>query len=311
MDAYTSRHPSEAGGFHRALAGELPDGWQSHLPAFTPADGDMATRDAGGATLAALAAVVTNMVGGSADLDPSTRTAMKDGGDFESPQRPRIDDGPKTQGSAGGEWSYAGRNIHFGVREHAMAAALTGMAVHGGLVPFGATFLSFSDYMRPSLRLAALSQAHVIYVFTHDSLALGEDGPTHQPVEHLASLRAIPNMTVVRPSDATETVEAWRVALAHTGGPVALILTRQKLPVIDRTAMAPAAGLAQGAYVLVETAGAPLEVILIATGSEVALALDVHARLGARRHRQSGRVDAVPGTVRGAAAVVPRRGVAA
>ena len=150
--------------------------------------------------------------------------------------------------------------------------------VHGGLVPFGATFLSFSDYMRPSMRLAALSQAHVIYVFTHDSLALGEDGPTHQPVEHLASLRAIPNMMVVRPSDATETVEAWRAALARTGGPVALILTRQKLPVIDRTAMAPASGLAKGAYVLVETAGESPDVILIATGSEVALALDVYAR---------------------------------
>lgn len=279
LDAYVSRHPDEAGCFRRALAGELPHGWQSHLPAFTPADGDMATRDAGGRALAALAGVVTNMVGGSADLDPSTRTAMKDRGDFESPPRPPIDDGPKTQGSAGGEWSYAGRNIHFGVREHAMAAALTGMALHGGLVPFGATFLSFSDYMRPSLRLAALSHARVIYVFTHDSLALGEDGPTHQPVEHLASLRAMPNLLVVRPSDATETVEAWRVALEHTGGPVALILTRQKLPVIDRTATAPAGGLAHGAYVLVETAGAPLDIILIATGSEVALALDVHARL--------------------------------
>ena len=146
-------------------------------------------------------------------------------------------------------------------------------------VPFGATFLSFSDYMRPSIRLAALSEAHVIYVFTHDSLALGEDGPTHQPVEHLASLRAMPNMMVIRPSDATETVEAWRVALAHTGGPVAIVLTRQKLPVLDRAAMAPAAGLAQGAYVLVESAGPAPELILIATGSEVALALDAHARL--------------------------------
>ena len=279
LDAYALRHATEAASFRRALVGELPDGWQSKLPVFTPADGDMATRDAGGAALAALAAVVTNIVGGSADLNPSTRTAMKDRGDFENPQRPHVDDGPTTQGSAGGDWSYAGRNLHFGVREHAMAAALTGMSVHGGLVPFGATFLSFSDYMRPSLRLAALSQARVIYVFTHDSLALGEDGPTHQPVEHLASLRAMPNMLVVRPSDATETVEAWRVALQHTGGPVALILTRQKLPVIDRTAMAPAGGLAQGAYVLVETAGARPEVILIATGSEVALALDVHARL--------------------------------
>jgi transketolase len=293
VDLYASHHADEAATFHRVLAGELPDGWQSHLPAFTPADGDMATRDAGGKVLDALAAVVTNLVGGSADLNPSTRTAMKGRGDFESPERPRVDDAPRTQGSAGGEWSYAGRNIHFGVREHAMAAALTGMAVHGGLVPFGATFLSFSDYMRPSVRLAALSRAHVIYVFTHDSLALGEDGPTHQPVEHLASLRAMPNIMVVRPSDASETVEAWRVALAHTAGPVALILTRQKLPVIDRTAMSSASGLAKGAYVLVETAGGSSpDVILIATGSEVALALDVHERLA--RDGTASRVVSMP-----------------
>jgi transketolase len=153
------------------------------------------------------------------------------------------------------------------------------MACHGGVVPVGGTFFVFSDYTRPSLRLAAMSQAHAVFVFSHDSVGVGEDGPTHQPVEHLASLRAIPNMMVVRPSDATETVEAWRAALARTGGPVALILTRQKLPVIDRTAMAPASGLAKGAYVLVETAGESPDVILIATGSEVALALDVHARL--------------------------------
>jgi transketolase len=279
LASYRSSHADHANRFTGVLAGQLPEGWQSQLPTFTPADGEMATRDAGGEALTALAAVVTNLVGGSADLNPSTRTAMKDRGDFESPLRPPADDGPKTQGTAGGDWGYGGRNIHFGVREHAMAAALTGMAVHGGLVPFGATFLAFSDYMRPSIRLAALSHAHVIYVFTHDSIALGEDGPTHQPVEHLASLRAMPNMLVVRPSDATETVEAWRAALQHTGGPVALILTRQKLPVLDRTVLAPAAGLAQGAYVLVATAGRVPDVILIATGSEVALALDVHARL--------------------------------
>jgi transketolase len=279
LASYRSSHADHANRFTGVLAGQLPEGWQSQLPTFTPADGEMATRDAGGEALTALAAVVTNLVGGSADLNPSTRTAMKDRGDFESPLRPPADDGPKTQGTAGGDWGYSGRNIHFGVREHAMAAALTGMAVHGGLVPFGATFLAFSDYMRPSIRLAALSHAHVIYVFTHDSIALGEDGPTHQPVEHLASLRAMPNMLVVRPSDATETVEAWRAALQHTGGPVALILTRQKLPVLDRTVLAPAAGLAQGAYVLVATAGRVPDVILIATGSEVALALDVHARL--------------------------------
>ena len=295
VDAYRSRFPAEAGDFARGMAGELPHEWEARLPVFTPADGAMATRDAGGKVLAALAAVVPNLIGGSADLDPSTRTAMKDRGDFESVPRPPAEDGrpraedrgapaengPKTQGRAGGEWSYAGRNIHFGVREHVMAAALTGIAAHGGIVPFGATFLSFADYMRPSMRLAALSEAHVIYVFTHDSLALGEDGPTHQPVEHLASLRAMPNMMVVRPSDATETVEAWRVALAHTGGPVAIVLTRQKLPVLDRTVVAPADGLAKGAYVLVESVGAAPDIILIATGSEVALALEAHARLTA------------------------------
>ena len=160
-----------------------------------------------------------------------------------------------------------------------MAAALTGMALHGGLRPFGATFFSFSDYMRPSIRLAALSKARVIYIWTHDSIALGEDGPTHQPVEQLAGLRAMPNMLILRPSDATETVEAWRVALQHTEGPVGLVLTRQKLPVLDRTELAPAAGLAQGAYILAEAGASPPEVILIATGSEVSLALDAHARL--------------------------------
>jgi transketolase len=160
-----------------------------------------------------------------------------------------------------------------------MAAVMTGMALHGGLLPYGATFLSFSDYMRPSIRLAALSRAKVIYIWTHDSIALGEDGPTHQPVEQLASLRAMPNMLVIRPSDATETVEAWRVALRHTGGPVGLVLTRQKVPVLDRTLLASATGLAQGAYILAESGESPPEVLLIATGSEVSLALEAHARL--------------------------------
>jgi transketolase len=181
---------------------------------------------------------------------------------------------------AGGVWGYAGRNIHFGIREHAMTAILTGMAHHGGVIPFGATFLTFSDYMRPSIRLAALSAAHVIYVWTHDSIALGEDGPTHQPVEQIASLRAMPNMVVLRPADANETVEAWRVALRHIGGPVGLVLTRQKLPVLDRAALAPAAGTARGAYVLIDAKKemAP-EIILIATGSEVSLALAAHRQL--------------------------------
>jgi len=280
VDAYGVAHPDMAEPFARALAGELPDGWETHLPIFTPADDEMATRDAGGQTLNALAAVVRNLVGGSADLDPSTRTALKGCGDFESPRTSVAGGGAwPTQGAAGGVWGYAGRNIHFGLREHAMAAVLTGIAVHGGLLPFGATFLSFSDYMRPSIRLAALSHARVIYVWTHDSIALGEDGPTHQPVEQLAGLRAMPNMMVVRPSDATETVEAWRVALTHTGGPVGLVLTRQKLPVIDRKTFAPAFGLSQGAYVLADADGSAPDVVLIATGSEVSIALEAHEQL--------------------------------
>jgi transketolase len=279
VDAYGLAHPRLADQFARALAGKLPEGWEAHLPVFTPADGEIATRDAGGAVIKALAAIVTNLVGGSADLDPSTRTAMTGCGDFESPLAPAAGDALPTQGTAGGVWGYAGRNIHFGLREHAMAAALTGMALHGGLVPFAATFFSFSDYMRPSIRLAALSKAHVVYVWTHDSIAVGEDGATHQPIEQLAGLRAMPNMMVLRPGDATETVEAWRVALQHTDGPVGLVLTRQKLPVLDRVKLSSASGLAQGAYVLAEAGAFPPEVILIATGSEVSLALEAHARL--------------------------------
>jgi transketolase len=279
MNAFAVAYPREAAQLSRALAGQLSDGWDARLPIFTPADGEMATRDAGGAIINALSGTVTNMVGGSADLDPSTRTAMKGCGDFQGPLVTQSDGDLPTQGTAGGVWGYAGRNIHFGLREHAMAAAMTGMALHGGLIPFGATFLSFSDYMRPSIRLAALSKARVIHIWTHDSIALGEDGPTHQPVEQLAGLRAMPNMLVLRPSDATETVEAWRVALQHTEGPVGIVLTRQKLPVLDRTVLASASGLAQGAYILVEARGSSPDVILIATGSEVSLALEAHARL--------------------------------
>ena len=276
---YRITDPRLADQFARALAGELPANWEAQLPIFTPAHGEMATRDAGGAVINVLAGIVTNLVGGSADLDPSTRTTMSGYGDFESPLMAQSSQAVPTQGTAGGVWGYAGRNIHFGLREHAMAAVMTGMALHDGLLPFGATFLSFSDYMRPSIRLAALSKARVIYIWTHDSIALGEDGPTHQPVEQLASLRAMPNMMVLRPSDATEAVEAWRVALRHTGGPVGLVLTRQKLPVLDRTVLASASGLAQGAYVLADANGSAPEVILIATGSEVSLALEAHTRL--------------------------------
>ena len=232
MDAYRAAHPDVARDFDRAIAGELRPQWDAKLPVFTPADGEMATRDAGAAAIQVIAESVPNLVGGSADLDPSTRTMMKDKGDFQSPNVPKEGQTPPTQGASGGVWGYAGRNIHFGIREHAMTAILTGMAHHGGVLPYGATFLTFSDYMRPSIRLAALSEAHVIYVWTHDSIALGEDGPTHEPVEQIASLRAMPNMMVIRPADANETIEAWRIAVAHTGGPVGLVLTRQKLPVL-------------------------------------------------------------------------------
>ncbi|HXH62994.1 MAG TPA: transketolase [Gemmatimonadales bacterium] len=282
MDGYRAAHGDLATGFDRAMEGQLPPQWDAALPSFTPADGEMATRDAGAKVIEALARAVPTLVGGSADLDPSTRTMMKGMGDFQSPTVLEQGQTPPTQGTAGGVWGYAGRNVHFGIREHAMTAMLTGMAHHGGVVPFGATFLTFSDYMRPSIRLAALSAAHVIYVWTHDSIALGEDGPTHQPVEQLAGLRAIPNLLLLRPADANETVEAWRIAMRHTSGPVGLVLTRQKIPVLDRTTLAPAAGAARGAYVLVDGGpGTQLEIIFIATGSEVSLALAAHHQLAA------------------------------
>jgi transketolase len=195
------------------------------------------------------------LIGGSADLAPSTDTYVKSFGDFQA-------------------GDYSGRNFHFGVREHAMGAILNGIALHGGLLPYGATFLVFSDYMRPSIRLAALMQTRVIYVFTHDSIALGEDGPTHQPIEHAAILRAIPGMTFIRPCDAAETAEAWRAALRKGSGPVALSLTRQKVPAIDRSKCASAEGLHRGAYVLDEAVGGKPEVVIVATGSEVHICLE-------------------------------------
>jgi transketolase len=221
----------------------------------------MATRAASGKVMNAFAAALPALFGGSADLDPSTYTALKDQGDFNPPMQ------------AGDGRSYAGRNLHFGVREHAMGAIVNGLAAHGGFIPYGSTFLIFSDYMRPPIRLAALSQLHVVHVFTHDSIALGEDGPTHQPVEQLASLRAMPNLTVLRPCDANETAEAWKVAIETRDHPVLLVLTRQEVPTLDRARLAAAAGLARGAYVLERDSNAQPELILIASGSEVALIL--------------------------------------
>jgi transketolase len=272
---YHDAFPTLAEELQRRLRGELPPGWDADIPVF-PADAKgIATRDASAAVMNAVAPKLLDLVGGSADLDPSTRTALKGAGDFNPPPAVAAD----LQGSAGGGWSYAGRNIHFGVREHAMGAILNGLAAHGGFAPFGATFLIFSDYMRPPIRLAALMGLKVVYVFTHDSLALGEDGPTHQPVEQLANLRAVPDLVVIRPADANETAVAWRVALETRDRPVALVLTRQALPTLDRTRFAAADGLRRGAYVLRDAPGGEPQLILMASGSEVTLMLAAAERL--------------------------------
>ncbi|HEY5367287.1 MAG TPA: transketolase C-terminal domain-containing protein, partial [Casimicrobiaceae bacterium] len=226
----------------------------------------------------AIAPKLPALGGGSADLDPSTHTALKNLGDFNPPVVPNED----TEGSDGGGWSYAGRNLHFGVREHAMGAILNGLAAHGGAVPFGATFLTFSDYMRPPIRLAALMGLHVVYVFTHDSIALGEDGPTHQPIEQVAGLRSVPNLTVIRPGDANETAIAWRVALETRERPVALILTRQHVPTLDRAVFASADGLRRGAYVLADAPQGKPSLLLIASGSEVGLVVSAADKLRAQ-----------------------------
>lgn len=260
-----------------AAAGE-PAGWEAAIPRFDADDKGMATRIASGKVMNAIAAHYPALIGGSADLDPSTYTALKGAGDFEPASICALD----RQGSSGGGWSRAGRNLHFGVREHAMGAIMNGIAAHGGAVPFGATFLIFSDYMRPSIRLAALMGLHVIYVFTHDSIALGEDGPTHQPVEQLASLRALPRLVVIRPADANETAVAWRVALESTDRPVALVLTRQSVPTLDRARLADADGLRRGAYVLADAPNGKPELILIGTGSEVTLVLAAQQELAQR-----------------------------
>jgi transketolase len=258
---YAAAQPERHREWQTVSHGGLAAGWEEHIPSFAEEAKPLATREASGKVLAAVFPHVPALVGGSADLSPSTNTYIKAYGDFEA-------------------GNYAGRNFHFGVREHAMGAICNGLAL-GGLIPYGATFLIFSDYMRPSVRLAALMKLHVIYVWTHDSIGLGEDGPTHQPVEHAAALRAIPGLSFIRPGDATETAEAWRAALRHSDGPVALALTRQKLPILDRKKYAPAAGLHRGAYVLAEAPGGKPDVVLIGTGSEVSVALAAQEQLGA------------------------------
>ncbi|MHB0937865.1 MAG: transketolase [Armatimonadota bacterium] len=263
MDEYTIKFPELAAEFKARMRNELPEGWDAGLDSLFPPDSKpIATRSASGKVINALAPRVPALMGGSADLAPSTKTLMDEEGDF----------GPADR---------CGRNLHFGVREHGMGAIANGMAMHGGVIPYTATFLIFSDYMRPPMRLAALTGLRVIHVFTHDSIGLGEDGPTHQPVEQYMNLRAVPNYSFIRPADATETAEAWKAALRNTGGPTGIALTRQNLPVIDRTKYAPAGGLQQGGYVLWQSGDGTPDVILIATGSEVSVALEAAERLAA------------------------------
>ncbi len=264
VQKYEQQHAELGRTWRSLMKAELPKGWEEHLPTFAEAK-PMATRVASGEVINALAPQLPMLIGGSADLGVSNNTDIKGSGDFEA-------------------GTYEGRIVHFGVREHAMGATLTGMALNGGLIPFGGTFLTFSDYMKPAIRLAALSDVQVIYVFTHDSIGLGEDGPTHQPIEHLASLRSIPNLYVLRPADPAEVSEAWRIAILRRHAPTALALTRQKVPIIDRQRFSSAAGLRRGGYILAEAENSESQpvapqLILIATGSEVSLALDARDRL--------------------------------
>ena len=261
-EKWAAIQPAEAAEFSRMLKGELPPGWDAELPVFTPKD-SLATRESASRAENAIATHVPSMIGGSADLNESTFTDIKEGGSFE-------------------KGSYTGRNLHFGIREHAMCAILNGIALHGGLIPLGSSFFVFTDYCRASIRLAALMGIHVVFVFTHDSIGVGEDGPTHQPVEHLTAMRAIPNLNVIRPGDANEASEAWRSAMMHNTGPTLIVLSRQKLPTLDRTKFAPVAGAAKGAYVLAETAGKAAEIILLASGSEVGLAVSAKEELEKR-----------------------------
>ncbi len=261
FEEFEKQHPELASEFSRRMKGELIPNWEDDLPIFPADDNGMATRAASGKVINAIAKILPEMIGGSADLTPSNKTWIDGSPSFQA-------DTPE------------GRNLHYGVREHAMAAAVNGMVAHGGIIPYSATFLMFSDYMRPSIRLSALSQHGSIWVFTHDSIGVGEDGPTHQPVEHLASLRAIPNLIVIRPGDANEVVEAWKLAINRRDGPTLLALTRQNVPVLDRKKFNPATGTTNGAYVLTDLGKDP-EIILIASGSEVGLIVKAAEKLHA------------------------------
>jgi len=275
LNSYAATFPDLAKELQGRLRAELPSGWDTDIPVFDADEQGLATREASGKVMNAIAPKLPALTGGSADLDPSTKTTLKGLGDFNPPAMKHTGH----QGAVSAYWSYTGRNLHFGVREHAMGAIVNGLAAHGGFIPYGATFLIFSDYLRPSIRLAALMGLHVVHVFTHDSIAVGEDGPTHQPVEQLANLRAIPNLIVIRPADANETAVAWRVALEMRDRPVLLLLTRQALPTLDRSVYAPAEGLRRGAYVLSDAPNGKPELILIASGSEVGLIVAAAERL--------------------------------
>ncbi|HOF06182.1 MAG TPA: transketolase [Syntrophales bacterium] len=293
---YEEAFPEAAGEWKRIMTGVLPEGWETSLPDFSAAAAGgaaISTRKVSEQIMQSLAARIPELMGGSADLNPSCLTWLKGRGDFQKPldndtpkngQKPANADVP-AGGAVGGGWDYRGRNIHFGVREHAMGAIAGGMALHGGIIPYTATFFTFTDYMRPPMRLAALMGLRVIYIFTHDSIAVGEDGPTHQPVEQLMNLRAVPNLTVIRPADAAETAQAWQVALTRREGPTALVFTRQNVPQLDRREVAPATGLRKGGYILWDSSLVKPDIIFIATGSEIHLALAAARRLAAEAIR--------------------------
>jgi transketolase len=263
FDAWADNHHDLARDWRRRLDRKLPDGWADVLPVFDADGAKIATRAASGKVLSSLATVLDELVGGSADLAPSNKSLIDGGGDLLA----------ATPGN---------RNLHFGIREHAMGAVLNGLSLHGGIRPYGATFLVFSDYMRPAIRLAALMEQPVIYVFTHDSIWVGEDGPTHQPVEHILALRAIPGLVVMRPADANETAAAWRVAVERSTGPTALLLSRQGLPVLEEARELGADGVARGAYILFDDQSGTPQIVIVATGGEVSLAIDARAELAGR-----------------------------
>ena len=273
--AYEQAHPDVAKDFSDLISGKLPSKWNETVPVFPADEKGIASRVAGGKVIQSLSVGLPGLIGGSADLNPSTKTEMVDFGNFQSPT---TDNGDK-QGELDGGWNFAGRNIFFGVREHAMGAIANAIATYPGMIPYTATFMTFSDYMRPAMRLAALMKLRAVFVFTHDSVALGEDGPTHQPVEQLASLRAIPGLIVIRPCDANETAMAWESAVETMHQPTTIVLSRQNLPTLDRTKYASADNLKRGAYVLADAANGKPDMILMASGSEVGLIVEAQQAL--------------------------------